>query len=350
MKEQEINWEKWASWKVSEVRFRERREPLLRHPTYSKRFDDKLGGIASVTIDLPKHVTKAKPSGLMTSTRRRLWNALDWTSLQYSAGGQIDEISQIWPHSMNWAEQYASFHEAYHASPEAEDQITPHATLRDEEYWIVALRMVCFGILSGFGRDMPRVMAFLDYGNEDMGVRDGLIERLVAPFVADRGAPPSEATRHLPYRKLFKVFDATPGERPALMATYLNEWYHASRREPYVDQHGEADVSFYGYWSWEAAATTVVLDIDDSGYRDMSFYPRDWVDYARSKNAGPPSDIARESFAAGDTVPRTGWWFTPALSRSRRHFQQGDTFPNIEGSQYGTTFWQWDIDQSDPKL
>ncbi|NSX06279.1 PoNe immunity protein domain-containing protein [Cupriavidus gilardii] len=283
MNKREINWERWANWKVPEERFERKREPLLRYPTYSKRFDDKLGGIASVTIDLPKRVAKAKPGGLMTSTRRRLWNALDWTSLQYSAGGQLEDISEVWPHSMAWAEEYADFHEAYHATPEADNQITPHATLRDEEYWIVALRMVCFGILSGCGGDMPRVMAFLDYGNEDMGVRDGLIERLVAPFVADRGSTPSQATRHLPYRNLLKIFDAASGERPALMAKYLDEWYHASRAEPYVDQHGEADVSFYGYWSWEAAATTVVLDIDDARYRDMPFYPKDWADYARNR-------------------------------------------------------------------
>jgi hypothetical protein len=30
------------------------------------------------------------------------------------------------------------------------------------------------------------------------------------------------------------------------MATYLDEWYHASRREPYINQHGEGDVDFNG--------------------------------------------------------------------------------------------------------
>ncbi|WP_456282646.1 DUF1911 domain-containing protein [Cupriavidus sp. JZ107] len=300
------DWKRWFQWKASDDDFARRREPLMRFETYKFQFKNHLDGMASVTIDLPKHIAKSKPSGLMTSTRRRLWDILDWMSLLYSSGAPVSHIAEAWPHAIRWAEEYGQFHADYHASPDADNYVTPHATLRDEEYWIVALRMVCFGILSGFGRDMPRVMAFLDYGNEDMGVRDGLIERLVAPFVADRGPPPSEATRHLPYRKLFKAFDASPGERPALMATYLNEWCHASRREPYVDQHGEADVSFYGYWSWEAAATTVVLDIDDSSYRDMAFYPGDWVDYARSESAGPPSDIVQEPFAARENVPRAG--------------------------------------------
>ncbi|APF89522.1 hypothetical protein HI806_24410 (plasmid) [Ralstonia solanacearum] len=51
----------------------------------------------------------------------------------------------------------------------------------------------------------------------------------------------------------------------------------------------------------------------------------------------------------GDACPRSGWWFTPAAANSRRHFQQGDVMP-IVTSDYGSTIWQWDSDQSDPKL
>jgi hypothetical protein len=36
-----------------------------------------------------------------------------------------------------------------------------------------------------------------------------------------------------------------------------------------------------GYWSWEAAAVTVISRIDDSSYRDKPYYPKDLVDYAR---------------------------------------------------------------------
>lgn len=344
-----IDWPRWFAWKTPESAFEKRRERLMRFTTYEKRFKDKLNGIAMITIDLPKYIAKATPSGLMTSTQQRLWDALDWMSMQYSAGAPVEQVAEVWPHAMGWAEEYAAFHTAYHASPEADQYVTPHTTLRDEEYWIVALRLTCFGLLSGNSQDMPRVMEFLDYANEAMGVRDGLLERLVAPFVADRGPPPDEATRHLPYRKLFKVFAAAPEHRPALMATYLDEWYQASRREPYIDQHGEGDTSFYGYWSWEAGATTVVLGIDDADYRDMPFYPKDWVDYAKRVSGALPQQSI-ERVAAGQHVPRSGWWHTPAKIGSRRHFKQGDVFPAIEGSDYGATFWLWSADQSSPKL
>nr|WP_255674090.1 hypothetical protein [Cupriavidus sp. UGS-1] len=52
----------------------------------------------------------------------------------------------------------------------------------------------------------------------------------------------------------------------------------------------------------------------------------------------------------GDVCPRSGWWFTPSRAASRRYFNQGESFPIVEGSEYGVTFWQWDVDQSHPQL
>lgn len=53
---------------------------------------------------------------------------------------------------------------------------------------------------------------------------------------------------------------------------------------------------------------------------------------------------------AGEDCSRAGYWHTPAKQDSRRYFKQGDTFPEIEGTSYGATFWQWSPDQSDPRL
>lgn len=53
---------------------------------------------------------------------------------------------------------------------------------------------------------------------------------------------------------------------------------------------------------------------------------------------------------AGKPVSRAGYWFTPAKPSSRRYFRQGDAFPEVEGSSYGATFWQWSPDQSNPSL
>lgn len=51
------------------------------------------------------------------------------------------------------------------------------------------------------------------------------------------------------------------------------------------------------------------------------------------------------SALAGSSCPRDGFWFTPARKGSRRYFKQGDVMLDT-GSDYGTTVWQWDDDQS----
>lgn len=61
-------------------------------------------------------------------------------------------------------------------------------------------------------------------------------------------------------------------------------------------------------------------------------------------------ESAPQRIPAGKTCNRAGYWHTPAKQGSRRHFKQGDLFPEIEGSAYGATFWQWSPDQSGPKL
>ncbi|WP_312738898.1 PoNe immunity protein domain-containing protein [Stenotrophomonas sp.] len=340
------DWKHWNHWKISETAFDARREPYLRHEMYASRFADKLGGIAMVTTDLPKYADRARKGGMMMSTQQRLWSTLDWISLQYSAGAPVQQLADIWPYALEWAEEYGRFDAAYDESPEnTSGRRVPHVGLVDEEFWIVALRLVCFGLLTGNAEKMPRVMAFLDYVNDELGIHDGLLERLVAQWAPGRPIP-DKATRHLPYRRLFKVFAAEPAQRPALMVDYLDDWYHHSRREPYIDQHEGSGVMFYGYWSWEAAATTVVLGIDDASYRDMPFYPKDLVDFARECAAPQPQRPSR--VPAGQLCPQSGWWYSPAQGM-RRLFEEGDVLPDVNGD-WGDTFWIWAADQTPPTL
>lgn len=60
-------------------------------------------------------------------------------------------------------------------------------------------------------------------------------------------------------------------------------------------------------------------------------------------------DDMRLRCEAGQPCPKTGHWITPARAGSRRYFQQGTTMPEV-ASDYGSTIWQWDSDQSDPNL
>ena len=127
-----------------------------------------------------------------------------------------------------------------------------------------------------------------------------------------------------------------------MMSEYLSEWYQASRREPYFDSHDREN--FLGYWSWEAAAITFLLDIDDTSYRHASFYPRDLVEYARSNVAGTPSGkttpnaIEELRCKAGEVCPVSGKWETLSLPPESKIFQKGDMM-SAAATPYGITVW-----------
>ncbi len=287
---------------------------------------------------------------IIASGRRRLIDALDLISLQYSAGGDIGFIKELYPYLLHWLEEYAETSHLYNLSPDAGGRFVWHISLGTEDYWYIALRLICFGLLTGYADQMSRIMPIIDYKDEvspDGQEKDGLIERLVAPFIADRGTPPDEARRHLPYRKLFKVFSADPEQRPALMLQYLDDWYEASRREPYHDQHPQADIrsgiSYYGYWSWEAAAVTWLLDIDDGLYREHQFYPKDLVDFARAQSSSQSQeDLERLKVKGGDKALRTGYWTTPAKPNHREYIKQGDILPTLSEADWGEVYWYFD--------
>lgn len=324
---------------------------------YTGYMDDVTQSYELITTEIiTKRLSEAEDpeealTAVMGGTRQQAWDYLAGMHLQYSAGVSLTDLREFFPILLSSWEKYATYDKAFDQTSRAGDRKVPHLDLYDKDYWR-AIRLTSFAICLGHANLLPRVAALWDYENDDM---DGLLERLVAPYVPGRGTPPDECTRHLPYFKTLKIFDAEPEQRPALMAKYLDEWYKASRREPYHDSHTKGRLHNYlGYWSFEAAAITVELGIDDSTFRDKPFYPAELADFGRSFKAGQGAsgdDANRLSLRceAGLPCPKSGYWLTPAKAGSRRYFQQGETMPDV-ASDYGSTIWQWDIDQSAPKL
>ncbi|MDB0544124.1 hypothetical protein RSP795_21595 [Ralstonia solanacearum] len=340
----------------SEVQKR-RRDSMLNLSTYRDIMEGVTQSFEIVTAEMIS-AQMAKMNGsediiyaISDSTCQRSWDYSSGMHLQYSAGASLTSLREFFPILLGSWEEHAKYHVMFHDTSLAEGRKVPHLDLHDDDYWF-AIRLTSFAICLGHANLLPRVAALWDYENDDM---DGLLERLVAPYVPGRGTPPDECTRHLPYFKTLKIFDAEPEQRPALMAKYLDEWYKASRREPYYDSHTKGRLhSYYGYWSFEAAAIAVELGIDDSSFRDKPFYPAELADFGRSFKAGQGTsagDAERLSLRceAGLPCPKSGYWITPAKSGSRQYFQAGEIMPDV-ASDYGSTIWQWDSDQSHPKL
>lgn len=346
--EQEIDWQKWLSLEIQDIDLY--RDKLLSENMYHMNFDEFINGLYAVTDGFSNYKNEKKFGGYIASGRRRIIDVLDLMSLHYSAGGDIEFLKELYPYLLHWVEEYAETSHLYNLSPDADGRFVWHISLGTEDYWYIALRLICFGLLTGYADQMVRIMPLIDYveATPEGQEKDGLIERLVTPFVVDRGTPPDEARRHLPYRKLIKVFKAASEQRPALILQYLESWYEASRREPYYNQHPQTDIDegylYYGYWSWEAAAVTWLLDIDDTVYREHQFYPKDLVDFARSQSNSTveEKELERLKVKGGEACIKTGYWQTPAQPDSRRYFKQGEIIPTFAELDWGEVYWYWD--------
>ena len=340
----------YPSSPVTEKRFlSQRRSVLFGYPIYEALFEDAIETfhVVSASLSDPERVALLSSERPMMAARVRATDSVNFLHVQYAAGQSVAElVSYLEPVISHW-EHYAVFHERYHSN-DAGGRLLAHMTLGDDDYWH-AIRLTSWSILLGRSSELPRLCRLWDYANQPL---DGLLERMVAPFVPGRSNPPDECTRHLPYFKLLKVFSAAPEDRPVLMAQYMDDWYEASRREPYYRSHTKGrDHNFLGYWSFEAAAVSVLLDIDDSSYRDHEFYPKDMADFGRAHRQDPVADAGDASGGirlrceAGQPCPREGEWETPAQANSRRNFKQGEVMPSV-GGDYGQTIWQW-VGESD---
>jgi len=172
----------------------------------------------------------------------------------------------------------------------------------------------------------------------------------------------------------FRNFDRAP--KPEQWTAEFYQAHRASGAYRGIADYGQ--LMYPNYWEWmtdaECEATNALWmqmsqisenirrTVDDTWakndenillserYTGPICWPPNWQTEVANESAISGADDTPARSAAGNPVSRSGYWFTPAKQNSRRYFKRGDVFPEIEGSAYGATFWQWATDQSDPKL
>ena len=270
--------------------------------------------------------------------------------LQYTGGVGLVELREEFPLLVDTLERYTTLHRA-----EKQDDGMPPLRFGEIGHYEQTMQVISLCHLLHRTDLLPRIADMFD---PFYRAQDTLYEDLLAYGMDDR-YDVDKWFHDKPYRLLINSFYRdTEEESIADIKAYLEAWYPAMKDAPGHDSHLTANEeeggSYFGYWAIEAAAATFLLELNDSSYRDHLLYPKDLVDFARSFPAGQGADgdgANRLSLRceAGQPCPRAGYWMTPAKAGSRRHFQQGDVMPAI-ASDYGSTIWQWDNDQSDPKL
>ncbi|TWI69233.1 hypothetical protein IP91_00299 [Pseudoduganella lurida] len=120
----------------------------------------------------------------------------------------------------------------------------------------------------------------------------------------------------------------------------------------YLPDVEDSCAQFLGVRQHVAPQAKVMLQSNAAGGGQHPVTRRDciWTLVRRVADEGPASapsllDTTPARVAGGDTCPHAGFWFTPARAASRRYFALGEPMPTFD-SAYGTTFWQWDADQT----
>lgn len=79
-------------------------------------------------------------------------------------------------------------------------------------------------------------------------------------------------------------FESSEILRGRLLRDYLKGWYKSNKDTYWYDYHKVRDGElFFGYWAFETAIFTLLLhvDSDEQPLKAMSFYPKDYIEYAR---------------------------------------------------------------------
>lgn len=321
--------------------FKDLRRQKFLGEVHAREFEDQL----AYRMQLARE-DLAKPD-LMDRVRSScMWciasTSLELLILRYTAGQPVAELAKQLPAVIAAFETYVPLN-----NPPPQEAHT--LTITQHEAYVYVLWLLALCQLLGHAELVPTVIGWLDQQAVYNRGRDGLFEA-IAEKLTGQQVPVERVLLHpSAYRALAKASAPDAQDRPTLVKEFLEGWYKNMKpcywHGTHTDKEGS---SYFGYWAFEAALVTYLWDIDDSSFRDHLVYPKDLVDFARQNfpyNGPLPESGQGLRCEAGRACPRAGFWFTPARTDSRQHFEQGQEMPAV-GGDYGATIWQWDANQS----
>jgi hypothetical protein len=211
------------------------------------------------------------------------WSAWNWgvarnksalLILDYSEGRPINEIAKDFPELLIWNEKCSLPHPTYQTEP---------FYLAETDSYDYFLSLLSLAKLLRHDKQIARYAALLEVKREKNRGVDALFEILLQKL----GIPSVPTRKRLPFKAhwiLLEAIQSAPENRPKLMKEFLKKWYASMRGCAWYGMHIKNPACFEGYWCFEAGLVTYLWQIDDSSYRDLPFYPKDLVDWARRDN------------------------------------------------------------------
>ncbi|MDD0976098.1 PoNi-like cognate immunity protein [Pseudomonas fontis] len=300
-----------------------KREPLLSEENYNSSLASKIKNY--INISLSDILAETPRSRAHEESISWSWSykSLEHLIQRYSGGEDFESLSA-------YAE--TAFHEFHRHKTDF-----PEFSLKlwEPDAYQYVMWLLSLAVLF----DMPiRVEQIADYISLDPDDgQDSLIRQL---FVRVGVNLPGEELIHLkPYAELQAALATSGDEQHQLMGRYLKHWYRNMKGCYWHERDKRPDAGFFGYWAFEAAMVTVLWNIDDTVYRDLPYYPKDLVDYARAKHVadhfpqGRPIGAPGMTAKSGEECPCTGVWTCDDWAVGPQTFSRGITLPTDSGRQ-----------------
>lgn len=143
----------------------------------------------------------------------------------------------------------------------------------DEMLWMLSLGY----LLDIPDSDFKKLVELIDKD----GVKDFLFEFIIRAKLKDRLPIVEES-----YREFFGVPKVFEKLRQAIIETdkskaetlikefITKDWYKNHKDAGWYNNHKSKHDVYFGYWSFETAAITKIIGLDDSSFADFPYYPR----------------------------------------------------------------------------
>lgn len=297
-----------------------KREPLLVEEPYRNSIAFKERSLIDPEVDAmladPQHEHDHK----VRLSWSRAFKSLELLIQRYSGGDSLDSLR---PYAERTMQQFQRHFQTF---PDPDERLK----LWESDAYQYVMWLLSLAVLLDLREQVPQIASWVSMSEADG--QDVLVRCL---FDRVSVSMPGESLIHeKPYVALLQATETTGAEQQKAMTKYLKTWYSGMKNCYWHDRHKRrVDAGFFGYWAFEAGLVTLLWNIDDSAYRDMPFYPKDMVDFARQQREKPQREPEKAHISArtGETCPYSGRWAvqeSPASFLQERQFKAGETFPS----------------------
>jgi len=264
----------------------------------------------------------------------RCYDSLEHVVLRYSAGEEIDSLRDPCIQAFEeFARHYRMFPDdkMLYWEPDAYQYLM----------WLLGL-----AYLFNLPEYVPQIATW--YAHNTESPQD---DKLVCALFTRLGCkefnnPADWLVNDKPYAHLYLALQAgEEGQKAAAqkhLEAYLKSWYKGMKDCYWHDRHKGKFATHFGYWSFESGLVSLLCGLDDADYRDMLYYPKDLVDYARPNAFQPiasPESPKTLRAMPGECCPKTGDWYALHLGGKTVRVNEGDPMPGPEFGSTGLVIW-----------